>query len=402
MKQLTSHEGLHCTNCGATMQGEFCHECGQSIHSVLKPVHHMVEETVETVLHIDGRIVHTLPPLLLKPGFLTLEYFGGRRVRYIAPFRLMFVLCLLSFFVFHLAIDQFTSKIDTQGLPLVNVDSTAIETASTPADVREALQDQLDGLKTARETGVLPAKALEQIDVSARELRRKASRRLVELGAAPMPTSSLATPLTDTVVATPRHQAKKDDGVKKAVSGESKPVRISWLPEAVNAHLTELAHRMHNNWRTLKHSDDPGERAEAKQRMINGVFGALPATMFVLIPVFAGLLKLFYVFRRRLYMEHLIVALHSHAFMFFGLLLITLTGMLSTWLRPHAAWTGTALGWVQAALILWIPAYLLLMQKRMYHQGWPMTVLKFWFIGWCYFWLLTFALMVAAALGMAH
>ena len=73
MKHLTSHEGLHCANCGAPMQGEFCHECGQSIHSVLKPMHHMVEETVETVLHIDGRIVHTLPPLLLKPGFLTLE-----------------------------------------------------------------------------------------------------------------------------------------------------------------------------------------------------------------------------------------------------------------------------------------------------------------------------------------
>ena len=38
--------------------------------------------------------------------------------------------------------------------------------------------------------------------------------------------------------------------------------------------------------------------------------------MFVLIPLFALLLKLFYVFRRRLYMEHLIVALHSHAFLF--------------------------------------------------------------------------------------
>jgi hypothetical protein len=357
---------------------------------------------VETVLHIDGRIVQTLPPLLLKPGFLTLEYFAGRRVPYIAPFRLMFVLCLLSFFVVHLAINQFTSKIDAHGLPVVSVNSNAIETARTPADVREALQDQLDGLEAARQTGVLPAKALERIDNSASELRQKASRRLVELGAAPMAASSLAAPLSEAEVGTPRHRAKKADVATKPSGGESKPVQINWLPEAVNAHLTELGHRMHNNWRTMKDSDDPVERAEAKQRMINGVFSKLPASMFILIPVFAGLLKLFYVFRRRLYMEHLIVALHSHAFMFLALLLITLTGMLSTWLRPHAAWTGTALGWVQAALILWIPAYLLLMQKRMYHQGWPMTVLKFWFIGWCYFWLLTFALIVAAALGMAH
>lgn len=400
MKQLTSYEGLHCANCGAPMQGEFCHECGQSIHSVLKPMHHMVEETVETVLHIDGRIVHTLPPLLLKPGFLTMEYFGGRRVRYIAPFRLMFVLCLLSFFVFHLAIDQITARASASNHPLVHVTSGAIEDAATPTDVRKALQDELSGLQSARDTGVLPQIALDQTDIAARELRQKANQRLIALGAAPMPAASLAAPPAAATV-NGIGDTKPRDALRKATEGESKPVQIAWLPDVVNARLTALGQQMHRNWRAFKHGD-PVASAEAKQRMINGVFGALPPAMFVLIPVFAILLKLFYVFRRRLYMEHLIVALHSHAFIFLSLLLITLTGMLSTWLRPHAAWTGYALGLLQGALILWIPIYLLIMQKRVYRQGWPMTLLKFWFIGWCYFWLLVIALMVAAALGMAH
>ena len=404
MKQLTSHEGLHCANCGAAMQGEFCHDCGQSIHSVLKPVHGMIEETVETVLHIDGRIVHTLPPLLLKPGFLTLEYFAGRRVRYIAPFRLMFVLCLLSFFVFHLAIDQISNKVGTHGFPLVNVNDAAIENAATPAKVRTALQKQLDGLQSARATGVLSPAMLDQTDVAARDLRQKASRRLIELGAAPISATSIAAPLA-AVVAKPlgnvQAAAASPDDARKAVRQASEPARIAWLPDVVNARLTELGRHIRDNMHALKGSD-PAARQDALQRMIGGVFSALPPTMFVLIPVFAVLLKLFYVFRRRLYMEHLIVALHSHAFMFLGLLLITLTGMLSTWLRPHAAWTGYALGWIQALIMLWVPTYLLLMQKRVYRQGWPMTVLKFWFIGWCYFWLLMIALMVAGALGMAH
>jgi hypothetical protein len=103
----------------------------------------------------------------------------------------------------------------------------------------------------------------------------------------------------------------------------------------------------------------------------------LPQTMFVLIPIFAAMLALFYVFRRRLYMEHLIVALHSHAFMFLSLLLILLAGMLSTWLKPHGAWMAITLGWVEILLIWWIPIYLLIMQKRVYRQGWPMTVLKY-------------------------
>jgi hypothetical protein len=405
MKQLTSYEGLHCANCGASMQGEFCHECGQSIHSVLKPVHGMIEETLETVLHIDGRIVHTLPPLLLKPGFLTLEYFSGRRVRYIAPFRLMFVLSLLSFFMFHLAIDQIADKIPANGHPLIEVNSRSIESAASPAEVREALQEELAGLQSASATGVLPQNVLDQIHADMLELRRKASQRLVELGAAPISAASIAAPLP-TVPVQSRTPVKTADTAPDephgpAVEGKSKPVRIAWLPDVVNARLSEFGKQIQRNWHTYRHAD-PAASAEAKQRMINGVFGALPPTMFVLIPVFAILLKLFYVFRRRLYMEHLIVALHSHAFLFLNLLLITVTGMLSTWLRPHAAWTGYALGLVQAALILWIPIYLLIMQKRIYRQGWPMTVLKFWCVGWCYFWLLCFALTVAAIVGMAH
>ncbi len=62
-------------------------------------------------------------------------------------------------------------------------------------------------------------------------------------------------------------------------------------------------------------------------------------------------------------MEHLIVALHSHAFLFLSLLLLTLLGKLSTWLKPHAAWVGYVVGILKLPCYLWIPTYLLLMQR---------------------------------------
>jgi hypothetical protein len=124
--------------------------------------------------------------------------------------------------------------------------------------------------------------------------------------------------------------------------------------------------------------------------------------MLVLVPAFALLLKLFYLFKRRLYMEHLIVSLHSHAFLFVSLLLIVAVGMLQSWLRPLAAPAGQLAGWVQGLLIVWVPIYLLLMQKRVYRQGWLMTSVKYWFVGWCYFWLLVLFLLVATVLGLAH
>lgn len=402
MKQLTSYEGLHCANCGASMQGEFCHECGQSTHSVLKPMHHMVEETVETVLHIDGRIVHTLPPLLLKPGFLTLEYFSGRRVRYIAPFRLMFVLCLLAFFVCHLRVED--SRIELGPNTQVHTSDNAFDAATTPSAVNLALQQQLTDLQRARAAmGPVSKLAASGMDEAENAMRQQAAQRLQALGAAPA-TGVSPKPSTDTPAAKAAAMGDHTQDVHTKISDDwltrSSRIEIPWLPGFVNHRLSGSADHFKANIRALK---SPGaSRQEAYARMLNNFFGVLPQTMFVMIPLFALLLKLFYVFRRRLYMEHLIVALHSHAYLFLSLLLGVSLGALSSWLAPYAAWTSYPLYWLEWGLALWIPIYLLIMQKRIYHQGWPMTLLKFWCIGWCYFWLLLFALTVAAALGMAR
>jgi len=384
MKSLVSHEGLHCANCGTPLAGEYCHECGQSMHSVLKPMHHMVEETVETVLHIDSRIVDTLPPLLLKPGFLTLEYFAGRRVRYIAPFRLMFVLCLLSFFVLHLATSEAISHgVEQRQQHLLLDRGTDFAQADSADEVRDMLDSKVNALNAVQTIGS-DAMATQATQAKQR-LRAAANQRLVELHAPPLPASSATAPAID----------------RNAAGTPMQPLHIGWLPDFANARLTAAFQHILDNWHAYRHGD-PVSREAAKERMINGVFGKLPGAMLVLVPVFALLLKLFYVFKRRLYMEHVIVALHSQAFLFLWLLLCTLLAMFAGWLEPHALWTTSPLNWLERALVLWAPIYLLLMQKRIYRQGWPMTLLKYWCIGWCYFWLLFLVLACAFVLGLAH
>lgn len=382
MRQPTRYEGLHCANCGAAMQGEFCHECGQSIHSVLKPMRHMAEEAVETLLHIDSRILRTLPALFLKPGLLTLEYFAGRRMRYIAPFRLMFVLCLLSFFVLHLATSAAISHSVEQRQQKVLLDrGEDFAQAASAEEVRQLLERKTNALDAVRTFGS-DAMAAQAIDVQQR-LRAAADRRLAELHAPPLP---------------PARVAPVDRGTAIA---PVQPLQLAWLPGFANHQLTVTLQHFRDNWHLYRHGDAVSREA-AKERMVNGVFGKLPGAMLVLVPIYALLLKLFYVFRRQIYMEHLIVVLHSHAFLFLWLLLCTLLSLLAGWLEPHAASTTAPLTWLGRLLVLWAPVYLLLMQKRVYRQGWPMTVLKFWFIGWCYLWLLALVLMAAAALGMAH
>jgi hypothetical protein len=389
MNQLGNDGIVHCANCAAPMQGEFCHRCGQSIHSVLKPMHHMLEETAETFLHVDGRIVHTLPPLLLKPGFLTLEYFSGRRVRYIAPFRLMFVLCLLAFFVGHLALGD--AKLSF-GDDKVKVTSEAFKRAATPAQVDRELQQELTALDRTRQLPGVGGLAGPKLDQARQQLRQQALKRRAELG------DKNVVMLGDSADAAAgkgsEHPDKSTDRLFDA------PIHIRWLPAFVNASLTRTQQHMRANIDAIS---GHGENADlARERLLGELFAVLPQTMFFMLPLFAVLLKLAYLFRRRLYMEHLIVALHSHAFLFLALLLTIGLTLARGALAAHAAWAATALGWVEAALLLWMPIYLLLMQKRIYRQGWPMTVLKYLGIGYCYVFLLVFALLAALMLTLAR
>lgn len=372
-KELVSFEGVHCANCSAPMQGEFCHECGQSIHSVLRPMHHMVEDTLDMVLHIDGRVVHTVPPLFYRPGFLTMEYFAGRRQRYVAPFRLMFVLCLLAFFVCHIAIDS-------SGLFETSLEASAgtgdFAKDNTPDAVRARFEQMRQGIdKASDDTGHgKSGKALKKLLSVERD---HANHRLVQLGAAPLPVAT-------------------EDGW----DFQSQQVHVTWLPDGLNKSLNRSIMHMGANLKGAMVGGEEG--AAAKERILAGVFAVLPQTMFVVMPLFALLLKLVYLFKRRLYMEHLIVALHSHAFLFLALLLGVLVAGLRSWLLPHAAWTSPPLTFLLWALAAWVPVYLLLMQKRVYRQGWFLTTVKYLFVGWCYTWLVGFALGFAALLGLAH
>jgi hypothetical protein len=362
------------------------------VHSVLRPVHGLLEEFFETFLHIDGRIFHTLPPLMFKPGFLTLEYFAGRRMRYIAPFRLMFVMCLLSLFVIHIDTDLITSRsADQKAQKLLIGQSSAFADDTDADDVQHDLNKKLAVLEAARAENAAPGgnpAIVSQIDGTEQKYRDEAKQRLIDLGKSPAAAASTASAAV---------QSKDNNDFSKAMA----PVNIGWLPDFANARLTLLKTHMIENLKALS-SGNPTAKKEAKDRLITNLFSALPGIMLVLIPVFALVLALFYVFKHRLYMEHLIVALHSHAFIFTSLLLITLAGMLQTWLSPHAHWVVYVLGTFQVVLTLWIPVYLLIMQKRVYRQGWPMTVVKYGFIGWIYTWLFWLGVGAAAIMGLAH
>ncbi|RYE74389.1 MAG: hypothetical protein EOO80_17325 [Oxalobacteraceae bacterium] len=165
----------------------------------------------------------------------------------------------------------------------------------------------------------------------------------------------------------------------EAFDAEQNEVKIAWLPDFANAWLTRKAIQAKRNITGMEDRPD---------RWFQTLMTSLPSALFVLVPAFALMLKLAYLFKRRLYLEHLVVALYSHVFLLISLTLVFVLKALSGWIAPQAAWAGSFSNIGIAVLLAWMPVYLLVMQKRVYEQGWPMTLLKYAVIGFVYIHLL--------------
>jgi len=95
----TSSDVALCPNCATPINGPFCATCGQSQKNLNKQVWTLAGEVLDDVFRLDSRVARTLFALFFRPGFLTTEYFDGRRARYTPPVRLYLVISFLFFFI---------------------------------------------------------------------------------------------------------------------------------------------------------------------------------------------------------------------------------------------------------------------------------------------------------------
>jgi hypothetical protein len=88
-----------CRNCGTPAPGKYCGECGQSTALHPPTAREFLHEFIGHHVALEGRLWATLRMLLLKPGSLTVEYFAGRKQRYVNPLRLYLSVSLIVFAV---------------------------------------------------------------------------------------------------------------------------------------------------------------------------------------------------------------------------------------------------------------------------------------------------------------
>lgn len=126
--------------------------------------------------------------------------------------------------------------------------------------------------------------------------------------------------------------------------------------------------------------------------------GNWPKVLFFLIPVFALLLKLLYLLRKRYYSEHLIFALHYHSVLFLNLLLVVglfaLARIAPAVLVAAARWGGIALG-------VWSVVYAVPAIKTAYRDDWWGAIWRSSVLWFVYFLVLVFGTVGAAMVTLA-
>lgn len=102
-----------CKSCGNSFIGLYCNQCGEKVleKSDLS-FRALLSQFVLIVTFADNRFIRTLKHIILRPGFISSEYAEGRRVNYMRPLQMFFILNLI-YFLFPL-LQLFNTSLNTQ------------------------------------------------------------------------------------------------------------------------------------------------------------------------------------------------------------------------------------------------------------------------------------------------
>jgi hypothetical protein len=326
----------HCENCGTQLQGHWCAKCGQPAIDYRRSFRHVIADLLNEFLNWDSKFFATIGLLLVRPWKLTNEFLAGHRVRYVHPLRLYLVASILFFFAVNYG---------ARGLRFEPGNLSPKDRAELEADLKK-----------------------EDLPPAARE---KLEALLRESPASPAPSAQTTAP-------SPSPAPKTDKQKQEFGKIGERPFVVFDQAKSTNSF---------ERWIEGRAKEKMGEHGTKMGLFIATVFSNLPYMMFCCIPLFALVLKILYVRRHIFYIDHLIYALHIHTFAYTGVMLIVLATIGLNHMAP-----GSITGWIIAFLWIAFVVQIFLSIRRVYRQGWFISIFKFFFGGFVYLMVLVLAL----------
>jgi Protein of unknown function (DUF3667) len=364
----------HCENCGAQLDGHWCAKCGQPAIDYRRSFRHVIADLLNEFLNWDSKFFATIVLLLVRPWKLTNDFLAGHRVRYVHPLRLYLLASILFFFAATYGIkSSHLQPVDLSPSTRAEI-RTELQKENVPPEVRDKIEQALGGKAIAPEKRAALEKQLKNENLP-KEARDAIQERLDYGDPVPLDARSK---LESTVKGlAPEVRTKVEESLKKA---QDKAVIFDSDREEKPNDMPK--------WLEKRAREKFGEHGTNIQLFLVTLTSNLPYMMLACIPLFACVLKILYVRRHIFYIDHLIYALHIHTFAYVGIVLIVLATIglgqgpdwIANWIIP--------LMWVAFIVLIFLSI------RRVYRQGWFISIFKFLFGGFIYLIVLVAAIAV--------
>jgi len=323
-----------CKNCEKSFDSSFdyCPYCGQEATDNLT-FSVLFSNTIENYFSIDARFFRSFIPLMLKPGVLARRFVDGKRLQYLHPAQFYLFISVLFFFIFSFTVrkaDKEVNKALEKGF------ETEISLDSIPT-----VQDSL-GIEQARE---VLQKNKKFTRFSDEEIER----------------------LDSIIVASPNQQPfsfglsqEKLDSLIAAGAPHDEKLRAMGLKEDAGTFNKRLFTQL------LKLYE---QRAGG---LLQTLYDTIPVAMFVLLPIFALLLKLFY-WKRGSFAHHMVFSFYYFTFLFTTFCILLLVNLIID--LPGA---------LEFLILLSVMIYLMIALRNFYRSSWAGAFFKSGFISFLY------------------
>jgi len=344
-REAQTFSGLtHCENCGMPLIGHWCAKCGQPAIDYRRSFRHVIADVLDSFLNWDSKFFATIGLLITRPWRLTNEFLSGKRVRYLHPGRLYLLASILFFFAVTYWVKS--AHLDPKRL-------TPEARAEIAADLEKKNLTPEQRTNVEKALKILPPETASKIEQA---IKRK---------------ETLTETLKTEDAPDKEPEAKNPDGA---------------LAEFENTDSASPPNRF-EKWIEGRAKEKLGERGTNLQLFLITMISNVPYMVLCCIPLFAFVLKILYLRKHVFYIDHLVYALHIHTFAYLAIMLIVLATVGLNRTVP-----GVLAGWIVGLLWTIFAVQILLSIRRVYRQGWFMTVFKFFAGGFVYLVVLLVAL----------
>lgn len=319
-----------CKNCAKPLLGAYCAVCGQPTKTRRRSIRLLVHDFFLDLLNFDSKVLRTARALLLQPGELPKAFRQGRMVPYTPAIRLYLFVSLLFFVL-----------LSVTGIAIVQLEVTA-----TPVKI----------IRDAQGNTFMENPAYDKDDENDPDVKKFIPRLIpVDKKKANQPGGMFS-------YSNEAHFFKRIGSFPSKLTPEQRKRLLKAVDFKVEGpDGTKVA-------KFEKGFDGTMQKLAADPAALNGPLTTwIPRALFLLLPLYAFVLALFHVRRRKDFylVDHLVFSLSVHTFAF--VTVIAAVGLAQ--LLPGE--------WVATGVFLAISIYIFLAMKNFYEQGWIMTTLKF-------------------------